>query len=159
MPNGPISMHPQIKDLVFTSSNLATIKTGEKDLEIKISQRSLSEYFKNVIWEKTKTLLEISGLEITIKKDSDYPGWTPNFQSRLLAKCKETYFELYNEDIKIKAIHAGLECGILKKKFPQMEMISIGPNIEAAHSPDERLLIKSVKKVWNILTSILRKLS
>ena len=159
MPNGPISMHPQIKDLVFTSSNLATIKTGEKDLEIKISQRSLSEYFKYVIWEKAKTLLEISELEITIKKDSDYPGWTPNFQSRLLAKCKETYFELYNEDIKIKAIHAGLECGILKKKFPQMEMISIGPNIEAAHSPDERLLIKSVKKVWNILTSILRKLS
>ncbi len=158
IPNGPISMHPEIGGLVFTSSNFGTIKTREKDIEIKLSQRSLSEYFKNVIWEKTKVLLEMSELEINIKKDSDYPGWTPNFQSKLLAKCKETYYELFNEDIKIKAIHAGLECGILKKKFPQMEMISIGPRNEGAHSPDERLLIKSVEKVWNILISLLRKL-
>ncbi|MFX1570358.1 MAG: beta-Ala-His dipeptidase [Promethearchaeota archaeon] len=138
MPNGPISMHPQIEGLVFTSSNLATVNTRGADIEIKLSQRSLSEYFKNVIWEKTKTLLEMSGLKINIKRDSDYPGWTPNFQSKLLAKCKETYYELYNESINIKAIHAGLECGILKKKFPQMEMISIGPSVEGAHSPDER---------------------
>ncbi len=158
IPNGPISMHPQIEGLVFTSSNFGTIKTKEKDIEIKLSQRSLSEYFKNVIWEKTKTLLEMSELEINIKKDSDYPGWTPNFQSKLLTKCKETYNELFNEDIKIKAIHAGLECGILKKKFPQIEMISIGPKNEGAHSPDERLLIKSIEKVWNILISLLRNL-
>ena len=158
IPNGPISMHSQIKDLVFTSSNLATIKTKENDIIIEISQRSLSEYFKNVIWEKTRTLFDLSGLKINIKKDSDYPGWTPNFQSKLLAKCKETYFELFNENIKIKAIHAGLECGILKKKFPQMEMISIGPRNKGAHSPDERLLIKSIEKVWNILISLLRKL-
>jgi len=158
IPNGPISMHPQIKGLIFTSSNFGTIKTREKDIEIKISQRSLSEYFKNIIWEKTKILLEMSELEINIKKDSDYPGWTPNFQSKLLTKCKETYNELFNENIKIKAIHAGLECGILKKKFPQIEMISIGPRNEGAHSPDERLLIKSIEKVWNILISLLRKL-
>ncbi len=159
IPNGPISMHPQIKDLVFTSSNLGTISTRESDIEIKLSQRSLSKYFKNIIWEKTKALLEMSGLEVLIKKDSDYPGWTPNFQSSLLAKCKETYNELYDDNIKIKAIHAGLECGILKEKFPQMEMISIGPRNEGAHSPDERLLIKSVEKVWKILISLLRKLS
>lgn len=158
IPNGPISMHPQIEGLVFTSSNFGTIETKEKVIEIKLSQRSISEYFKNVIWEETKTLLEMSELEIKIKKDSDYPGWTPNFQSKLLTKCKETYNELFNEDIKIKAIHAGLECGILKKKFPQIEMISIGPRNEGAHSPDERLHIKSIEKVWNILISLLRKL-
>jgi dipeptidase D len=159
IPNGPISMHPQIKGLVFTSSNFATISTRENDIEIKISQRSLSEYFKNVIWEKTKALLELGGLKIIIKKDSDYPGWTPNFQSKLLSKCNETYKELFNEDIKIKAIHAGLECGILKKKFPQMEMISIGPTNEGAHSPDEKLNIKSVGKVWKLLINLLGKLS
>jgi dipeptidase D len=159
MPNGPISMHPRIDGLVFTSTNFGTIKTGEKDIEIKLSQRSLSEYFKHAIWEQTKALLDISGLEIKIKRDSDYPGWTPNFHSKLLIKCKEVYNELFNENIKIKAIHAGLECGILKKKYPQMEMISIGPKNEGAHSPDERLLIKSVEKVWNILVGLLTKLS
>ncbi|MFX0105473.1 MAG: beta-Ala-His dipeptidase [Candidatus Hodarchaeota archaeon] len=159
IPNGPLSMHPRINDLVFTSSNFASIKTRENTIEFKLSQRSLSEFFKTVIWEKTKALLDLSDLEIHIEKDSDYPGWTPNFQSNLLSKCKETYREIFNEDIKIKAIHAGLECGILKKKFPQMEMISIGPTNEGAHSPDERLLIKSVEKVWNLLVTLLTKLS
>ncbi|NVM35147.1 MAG: beta-Ala-His dipeptidase [Candidatus Lokiarchaeota archaeon] len=159
LPNGPLSMHPRIDGLVFSSSNFGTITTRDDDIEIKISQRSLSEYFKVVIWEKTKALLDLSGLEINIIKDSDYPGWTPNFQSKLLIKCKETYKEIFSEDINIKAIHAGLECGILKKKFPQMEMISIGPTNEGAHSPDERLLIKSVTKVWKFLISLLSKLS
>lgn len=159
IPNGPLSMHPQINDLVFTSSNFASIKTRENNIEIKLSQRSLSEFFKTGIWEKTKALLDLSNLEIHIEKDSDYPGWTPNFQSKLLSKCKETYNEIFNEDIKIKAIHAGLECGILKKKFPQMEMISIGPTNEGAHSPDEHLLIKSVEKVWTLLVTLLKKLS
>ena len=159
LPNGPLSMHPRIDGLVFSSSNFATITTRDKDIQIKISQRSLSEYFKVVTWEKTKALLDLSGLEINIIKDSDYPGWTPNFQCNLLKKCKETYKELFSEDIEIKAIHAGLECGILKKKFPQMEMISVGPINEGAHSPDERLLIKSVTKIWKLLISLLTKLS
>ncbi len=159
IPNGPLSMHPQIDGLVFNSSNFGTITTRDDDIEIKISQRSLSEYFKNVIWEKTKALLDLSDLDIIIKRDSDYPGWTPNFQSKLLTKFKESYKEMFNEDLKIKAIHAGLECGILKKKFPNMEMISIGPTNVGAHSPDERVLIKSVEKVWNILISLLKKLN
>ncbi|KKN17437.1 hypothetical protein LCGC14_0965850 [marine sediment metagenome] len=157
MPNGPLSMHPRINGLVFTSTNFASIKTRDDDIEIKLSQRSLSEYFKTVIWEKLKTLLDLSELEITYIIDSEYPGWVPNFKSKLLAKCKETYNELFNEDLQIKAVHAGLECGILKKKFPQMEMISIGPTSEGAHSPNERLLIKSVEKVWKFLISLLTK--
>ncbi len=158
IPNGPLSMHPRINRLVFTSSNFATITTREDDIEIKLSQRSLSEYFKTVIWEQTKTLLDLSDLEITFTIDSEYPGWIPNFESKLLTKCKETYNELFNEELKIRAVHAGLECGILKKKFPQMEMVSIGPTTEGAHSPDERLLIKSVEKVWNFLLNLLKKL-
>ncbi len=157
--NGPISMHPRIKDLVFTSSNFGVISTGDDDITIKLSQRSLSEYFKYVIWEKTKALLELSNLKINIIKDSDYPGWTPNFQSKLLANYKEEYKEIFKDDVKIKAIHAGLECGILKKKFPQMEMISIGPTNEGAHSPDEKLKIQSVEKVWKVLLNLLKKIS
>ena len=159
IPNGLLSMHPRIDGLVFNSSNFGTITTRDDDIEIKISQRSLSEYFKTVIWEKTKALLDLSDLDINIIRDSDYPGWTPNFQSKLLTKFKESYKAMYNEDLKIKAIHAGLECGILKKKFPNMEMISIGPTNEGAHSPDERILIKSVEKVWNVLISLLKKLN
>ncbi len=159
IPNGPLSMHPRINGLVFTSNNLGTISTRNDDIEIKLSQRSLSEYFKKVIWEKLKTILDLSELEITFSIDSEYPGWNPNFQSSLLSKCKETYMEMVNEDLKIKAIHAGLECGILKEKFPQLEMISIGPTIEGAHSPDEKLLIKSVEKVWDFLIKLLTKLS
>ncbi len=159
IPNGSLSMHPRINGLVFTSNNLGTISTRKNDIEIKLSQRSLSEYFKKVIWEKVKTILDLSELEFTFSIDSEYPGWNPNFQSNLLSKCKETYMEMVNEDLKIKAIHAGLECGILKEKFPQLEMISIGPTIEGVHSPDERLLIKSVEKVWNFLIKLLTKLS
>ncbi len=159
IPTGPDSMHPQIKDLVFTSSNFGTITTRNDDIEIKISQRSLSEYFKNVIWEKVEALFKFSDLEIKIIKDSDYPGWTPNFQSKLLKYYKEVYREIFNKDINIKAIHAGLECGILKKKFPQMEMISIGPTTEGAHSPDEKLKIESVEKVWKLIISLLKKIS
>ncbi|MDX1798238.1 MAG: beta-Ala-His dipeptidase [Candidatus Lokiarchaeia archaeon] len=157
--NGPISMHPRIKDLVFTSSNFGVITTRIDKIIIKLSQRSLSEYFKYVIWEKSKALFELSNLEINIKRDSDYPGWTPNFQSKLLANFKESYQEIFNHDVKIKAIHAGLECGILKKKFPKMEMISIGPTNEGAHSPDERLKVQSVENVWKVLLNLLKRIS
>ncbi|MFX1461784.1 MAG: beta-Ala-His dipeptidase [Promethearchaeota archaeon] len=159
IPFGPLSMHPQIKGLVFNSTNLGTIKTRDSDIEIKISQRSLSEYFKTVIWENVKALFDLSNLDFNFKIDSDYPGWTPNFESNILAKCDETYEDLFNEKIVVKAIHAGLECGILKKKFPQMDMIAIGPINEAAHSPDERLLIKSVEKVWKFIIALLKNLS
>ena len=159
IPNGPLSMHPKIKDLVFSSSNLAVIKTEKDKIEIKLSQRSLSEYFKNVIWEKVNSLVQLTGLDVETIIDSDYPGWTPNFNSKLLTLTKDNYKELFNKDILVKAIHAGLECGILKKKFPNMEMISIGPKNEGAHSPDERLSVNSVEKIWNFLLKLLKKLN
>ncbi|MFX1456103.1 MAG: beta-Ala-His dipeptidase [Promethearchaeota archaeon] len=158
LPNGPISMHPQIKGLVFTSSNLAVVRTGKEIIEIKISQRSLSKYFKITVWEKTKSLFELTGLNAEVKIDSDYPGWTPNFDSKILALSKEVFTRLFNEEIEVKAIHAGLECGVLKKKFPNMEMISIGPKIVGAHSPDERISINSVEKIWTYLVTLLKKL-
>ncbi|MFX1479779.1 MAG: beta-Ala-His dipeptidase [Promethearchaeota archaeon] len=159
IPNGPLSMHPKIKGLVFTSSNLGVIKIEKEKIEIKLSQRSLSEYFKIVIWEKAITLFNLADLEFKAIIDSDYPGWTPNFNSTLLEITKEVYKEVNNKEIEVKAIHAGLECGILKKKYPQMELISIGPNNVGAHSPDERVSVQSVNKIWNFLISLLGKLS
>jgi len=159
LPNGPLSMHPKIKELVFTSSNLGVIRTNEEKIEIKLSQRSLSEYFKTVIWEKAVSLFKLTDLEIDIKIDSDYPGWQPVFDVKLLKLTKDAFKAEFNKEIEVKAIHAGLECGILKKKFPDMDMISIGPNNVGAHSPDERISIVSVEKIWNFLISLLKKLN
>ncbi|HEC37890.1 MAG TPA: aminoacyl-histidine dipeptidase [bacterium] len=158
IPNGPLSMHPEISDLVFNSSNLAVIRTKSEKIEIKLSQRSLNEYFKGVIWEKATTLFSITDLDVTILIDSDYPGWQPEFKSKLLSLTKEAYKDLTGKEIKVKAIHAGLECGILGKKFPHMEMISIGPKNIGAHSPNERVSIQSVGKIWNFLITLLGKL-
>jgi dipeptidase D len=152
-------VHPKIKELVFTSSNLGVIRTDEEKIEIKLSQRSLSEYFKIVIWEKAVSLFKLSDLEIEIIIDSDYPGWQPNFDSTLLKLTKDAFKEEFNKEIEVKAIHAGLECGILKKKFPNMEMISIGPANVGAHSPDERVSVKSIEKIWNFLITLLDKLN
>jgi len=159
IPNGPPSMHPKIQGLVFTSSNLGVIKTEKDMIEIKLSQRSLSEYFKIIIWEKAISLFELTDLEVDIIINSDYPGWQPNFNSKLLKLTKDAFKATFNKNIDVKAIHAGLECGILKKKYPEMEMISIGPKIEMAHSPDERASTKSVEKIWSFLLSLLEKLN
>ena len=158
LPNGPLSMHPKIKDLVYTSSNLGVIRTDDEKIEIKLSQRSLSEYFKIVIWEKAVSLFKLTGLEIDIILNSDYPGWQPNFDSNLLKFTEEAFKEQFKKEIEVKAIHAGLECGILKKKFPDMEFISIGPINVGAHSPDERVSVKSVEKIWRFLIALLKKL-
>ncbi|MFW9877478.1 MAG: beta-Ala-His dipeptidase, partial [Candidatus Thorarchaeota archaeon] len=159
IPNGPLSMHPKFKELVFTSSNLGVIKTKKDKIEIKLSQRSLSEYFKIITWESTISLFKLTDLETDIIIDSDYPGWQPNFNSRLLKITKDAFKALFNKEIDVKAIHAGLECGILKKKYPDMEMISIGPKIAFGHSPREKISVNSVEKVWNFLISLLGKLN
>ncbi len=158
IPNGPISMHPQIKGLVFTSSNLAVIKTEIEKIIIKVSQRSLSKYQKIANWEKLKSLFELTGLVNEIIIDTDYPGWTPDFNSKILALTKDIYEELFKKAIQVKVIHAGLECGILKQKYPNMEMISIGPKNIGAHSPDERISVQSVEKIWDLLITLLGKL-
>ena len=168
MPTGPISMHPKIPDLVYTSTNLASIETknlanlkSDYDSNIKIitSQRSLHEFSKKMMHEKIEALFDLADIEILTSNIGDYPGWEPNFDSKLLKLCRETYLAEFDDNPRIKAIHAGLECGILKKQFPKMEMISIGPTIISPHSPDERLKIKSIEKIWNFLVSIIKKIA
>ncbi|MFX1338166.1 MAG: beta-Ala-His dipeptidase [Promethearchaeota archaeon] len=158
MPYGPISMHPKIPNLVYTSTNLASIKTHNEVISITTSQRSLHEISKKVIYEKIEALFKLTDLDIHISHNGNYPGWDPDFQAELLKKAKKTYKNLFKKDAIIQAIHAGLECGILKQHFPEIDMISLGPTVEGAHSPEERLKIQSVEKIWKFLIKLLNNL-
>ena len=159
IPNGPILYHPKIPNQVHTSTNLASIKTKNGLLKIITSQRSLHEISKRVIYEKIEALFKLADMNFIIIHPGDYPGWEPNFNSKLLAISKKTYKELFHDEPIIEVIHAGLETGILKKKLPNLEMISIGPTMESPHSPDERLKISSIEKFWNFLIKLLSSLN
>ncbi len=158
MRHGPISMHPKIPNLVYTSTNLASIKTQDGVIFITTSQRSLHEISKKIIYEKIEALFKLADLDINISHVGDYPGWDPDFSAELLEIAKKTYKALFNKDVIIQAIHAGLECGILKQHFPEFDMISFGPTVEGAHSPEERLKIQSIEKMWKFLIKLLENL-
>jgi len=158
MPHGPISMHPKIPNLVYTSTNLASIKTQDNIITIITSQRSLHEISKKIMYEKIEALFKLADIDINISHNGDYPGWDPDFKAELLNRAKKTYKDLFKEDAIIQAIHAGLECGILKQHFPKIDMISFGPTVEGAHSPEERLKIQSVEKIWVFLIELLSNL-
>ena len=155
MPNGPISIHPEFSDLVHTSNNLASIKTKKNKILIDSGQRSLEENSKVELYQKIEKLLKQPGLDVKITHIGDYPGWDPDFNSKLVQISKDVYEEMFSQPPGIKAIHAGLECGILKKHFPDMEIISMGPTIVGPHSPDERLSVKSVERFYKFLSYLL----
>ena len=159
MPNGPISMHPYIKNLVLTSTNLASILTKKHRMIVITSQRSFEVFSNLIISEKIMALFKLTDLNIKLKTIGGYGGWKPDFSSNLLKISKETYKELFNEEVNAKAFHVGLEPGVFKIKFPEVEMISIGPNTIGPHSPDERLEIKSVEKLWKFLIKLLKNLN
>ncbi len=158
MPNGPISIHPKDPDLVYTSTNLASIKMSDEQLEMVTSQRSLHEISKTIIYEKIEALFKLADLHIEISHKGDYPSWEPNYDSTLLKIAEKSYEDLFQSAPDIQTIHAGLETGILNKKFPEIEMISLGPNIQGGHSPDEKLHVKSVEKIWKLLCELLKNL-
>lgn len=159
MPNGPISWHPTIQDLVYTSTNLAAVTTEEGNIRVLTTQRSLHEISKTIVSEQMVALFQLADAGIKINHTGDYPGWEPKFNSSLLKLVKKAYQELHDKEPNIRAIHAGLECGILKDKFPETEMISIGPTCKGFHSPDERLKVPSVNKVWQLLLKVLDNLN
>ena len=159
MPNGPISIHPDIENLVFTSSNLASISTKKNRITIIASQRSFEEYSYEVVHEKIIALFSLAGLNFKFIKRGGVRSWNPNFSSNLLKVSKETYKELFNEEIKVQVIHATLETGLFKLKFPKIDIISFSPKIEGAHSPYEQLNVMSVEKYWRFLLGVLKNLS
>jgi dipeptidase D len=157
MPHGVVAMHPEIKGLVETSTNLAVIRTGRSRSDIICSTRSSVGSALEATRLVLRAVTEMAGARIDVK--NGYPGWTPNLASPLLAKLKDLYKAKFGTDAGVVAVHAGLECGIIGEKFPGMDMISFGPTIEHPHSPDERVHIGSVGKFWEFLKAVLAGLA
>ena len=152
-PNGVIAMSQDIENFVETSTNLASVKIKDGRIVISTSQRSSIESKKQYVSRMVATVFRTYGANVVFSEG--YPGWTPVISSPLLVVFKDIYYRLFNEQAKVKAIHAGLECGLFLKKYPQLEMISIGPTIKKVHSPGEMLNIETVDKFWRLLVNSL----
>ena len=157
-PHGVISMSKEIEGLVETSTNLAAVKM-EDDCKIVVttSQRSSLESRKNDIAGQVEAHFQLAGAEVS--HSDGYPGWAPNIESEIMKVSAEAYEELFGVKPQIKAIHAGLECGLFLNKYPQLDMVSFGPTMRDVHSPDEKLLIPTVEKFWKHLILVLKKIS
>lgn len=155
LPHGVIKMSADLPDLVETSTNLATINFND-EIVIGTSQRSSVETEKEDIVSMNRAIFLLANAQV--KHGDGYPGWKPDINSEILKEMKKVYYNLYNKEPEVKAIHAGLECGIIKEKYPSMDMISFGPTILGAHSPDERVQISSVEKFYNLLLETLKNI-
>tara|TARA_B110000285_G_scaffold38753_1_gene42086 strand:- start:19818 stop:21272 length:1455 start_codon:yes stop_codon:yes gene_type:complete len=152
--NGVYRMSPDIEGLVETSSSLARVLISKGEFITQSLQRSSVESTKDEIAMVMRSNFENMGCEV--KQTGDYPGWQPNPNSAILTIMEQLYKDLFNETPQVKACHAGLECGILGTHLPDVDMISFGPNIRAAHSPDEKVQISSVQKFWNFYLETLK---
>jgi len=153
LPHGVIAMSQDIPGLVETSTNCARVTTKKNTVVIETSQRSSVESRKAEIVQAVKACFALAGAKVA--HGDGYPGWKPDLQSPILKIAKETYRRLFGKEADVKAVHAGLECGIIGEKFPGMDMLSLGPTLEMVHSPEERVHIGSVKKYWDYLLAIL----
>lgn len=153
-PSGIYRMSPEIEGLVQTSNNLARVLVKDGQYQILCLTRSSSESEKSDEVNAIRATFELVGATVTT--GGSYPGWTPKPEAEIVKIMQQLYKDLFNEEAKVAAIHAGLECGILGTNYPEMEMISFGPNIYGAHSPDERAQISSVQKFWKFLLETLK---
>ena len=153
-PHGVIKMSETIARLVETSTNLASIKMNGNSITVTTSQRSAVNEGKKKIADTTALLFKQAGANVRFT--DGYPGWTPNPESPVLLKAVKTYEQLFGKKPIVKAIHAGLECGLFLEKYPHLDMISFGPDIENPHSPHERVHIPSVAKFWEFLLAFLK---
>lgn len=154
--NGIYRMSADILDLVETSNNIARVLVKEGNITILCLTRSSVESSKLDLANSLRATFELTGCEVEFS--GDYPGWTPNMQSPILKVMTKIYKELNSTEPHVAACHAGLECGILGQNYPNMDMISFGPNIKGAHSPDERTQISSVQKYWDFVLEILKNI-
>lgn len=152
-PNGIARMSPDIADLVQTSNNLARVLVANGDYEILCLTRSSVDTEKMDLARAIGSTFQLIGA--TISMDGNYPGWTPQPKSAIVALMTRLYQDMFDEMPHVNACHAGLECGILGRNYPDMQMISFGPNIRGAHSPDERVQISSVQKFWSFTRATL----
>ena len=157
LPHGVLKMSADIPGLVETSTNVAVIRTTKSKIELITSQRSS---VATEITESLQTMNSIFTLAgAKVRHTEGYPGWKPNLQSPILKVAENSYRMLFNKEPEVKAIHAGLECGIIGEKYPGMDMISFGPTMVGVHSPDEKIYIDTVEKFYNFLLSILKNIN
>ena len=151
--NGVYAMSQDMPGLVETSSNLASIKMRDGKIVVGTSQRSSILSSRKDMSQMIRAAFELGGAETTT--GDGYPGWKPNPSSEILGVAVESYKRLFGVEPKIKAIHAGLECGLFLEKYPSLDMVSFGPTLRGVHSPDERMLIPTVDKFWRHLLDVL----
>lgn len=156
LPNGVLAMSHAVEGLVETSTNLASVKFGAEGIVVTTSQRSSVESAKRYAAQTVEAVLRLSGAEVA--HSDGYPGWTPDPDSHLLRVTEQCYERLFAVKPKVRAIHAGLECGLFLEKYPELDMVSFGPTLRGVHSPDERLEIATVQKFWDLLCAVVRSL-
>jgi dipeptidase D len=156
IPHGVIKMSNDIPGLVETSTNLAVVETKGKNINIVTSQRSPVASQNVDITNMVSSVLKLAGAEITY--GDGYPGWAPDIHSDILKVFKSTFTKMYGKEPEVTAIHAGLECGIIKEKYPNMDMISFGPTMRDVHSPAEKLQISTVPEFYNQLKTVLKNI-
>ncbi|KUQ21284.1 aminoacyl-histidine dipeptidase [Enterobacter hormaechei subsp. steigerwaltii] len=153
-PNGVIRNSDVTKGVVETSLNVGVVTMGDDSAEIICLIRSLIDSGKEYVVSMLESLGTLAGAKTSAK--GSYPGWQPDASSPVMALVRETYQRLFNSTPNIQVIHAGLECGLFKKPYPDMDMVSIGPTITGPHSPDEQVHIESVGHYWTLLTELLK---
>ena len=157
-PHGVVSMSRDLEGLVETSTNLASVKMlPDSKVLVTTSQRSSMESRKWDIARQVEALFRLAGAEVT--HGDGYPGWAPDMNSRIMRIASDAYEELYGVKPAIKAIHAGLECGLFRAKYPHLDMVSFGPTLRDVHSPSERMHIPAVERFWGQLTRTLENVA
>jgi len=151
--NGIATMLHDFPGTVESSSNLALIKSSEGIIDIKILARSSSESRKVALLSSLESVFSLAGAKV--EYGGSYNGWQPNAKSPILKAMEDTHEKLYGKKPEVTVMHAGLECGIIQGVYPDMDMISFGPDIKHPHSPDEAVCISSVERVWEYLKATL----
>jgi dipeptidase D len=156
IPHGPIRFSPNVDGLVETSNNVAVVKTEGPEFSVLLSTRSSVDSELESFRQSVADLAELSGWDVT-RRDA-YPGWNPEPKSPFLSFVRKHFEKVTGREVKVEAIHAGLECGIIGSKIPGIQMVSIGPKMENAHTPDERLRIIDVEILYKLLKDIVEDL-
>ena len=149
-------MSQAVEGLVETSTNLASVKFIGEQIVVTTSQRSSVESDKHAVKDSVHNCFAEGGA--FVEHSDGYPGWEPNPDSQLLATTVESYERLFGVKPKVRAVHAGLECGLFLEKYPHLEMVSFGPTVTGVHSPDERINIATVEKFWLHLKDVLKSI-
>lgn len=153
--NGVMRFIPEVPSIVETSSNLAIVEIGNGTAMFKVLIRSSRDTMRECCAESLESVFSMAGMKVELS--GDYPAWQPNPQSEIVELMKEVYHELFNDENKVQVIHAGLECGVIGAKYPNMDMVSFGPTLRSPHTPNERCYIPSVEKYYQFVLATLER--